>query len=554
MGRLKIRKRLVPGTGILLALIFSSVFIGGYLLPWWILVSTGTIALMLGTGFLAVHRWSLPFSHLFGGTVQLPVWAWLSFGTIGGLSLIIVNAGALTVDTAIWVGVVSISVSAVGRSLLIQRDSKTSIESNVPAWLGIVGVYILWGILWLYVVTASLFTPIFFLSFLAFFFFIWFIVPLAVYQRSANSETISPSEPLPRVSIIVPAYNEEGYIGRCLDHILASEYPTEKCEIVVIDDGSSDGTFEEAKSRVGPNITLHSKQNEGKHAALNDGLAYTTGEIVVIVDADSFLEPDALSKAVGTLQADSAIGGVAGNVRVVNRRNSVSRLQTLEYIVGINTFRRAFDFFGVIPVVPGCLGAFRREALADACGYDGDTLTEDFDVTIKVLKAGWQVKHTTATVWTEAPYSWRDLYRQRLRWNQGNIEVMLKHWKVFTEDGSGYLRHLVFPFHLITVLLAPLVTVAVVVAIGLSLLNGTATAVASMVSYFVFIGGLVAVLALRVEGESLRLVPSAIPLMILYPLFQGIVIAVSLIAVLRNVDSPWGSVRRMEQDPTIEKT
>jgi cellulose synthase/poly-beta-1,6-N-acetylglucosamine synthase-like glycosyltransferase len=533
-------------------LVVTSILLGTVLLPQWTLIGGAAIALVAGGVLLTARRWEPWGDHTFGYRLPVSIRSLAAISVIASLTTLTGSAGELSTNAAIWIGLIGGSTFVLVGSLLRQEGRSPAVGLRVPAWLGLAGVCSIVGLWWLGTTSGSAFTPVFFLSFATFFVYLWFIVPLAVYQ-SGDEEASTPSEPYPSVSVLVPAYNEEGYVGRCLDHILDSDYPADAYEVIVIDDGSTDGTYEEARQRAGPNVTVHSKSNEGKHAALNDGLELTNSDIVVVVDADSFVQPDALSKAVATLQSDSATGAVASDVKVLNRQNSVSRIQTLEYILGINTLRRAFDFFRVVPVVPGCLGAFRREALLDAGGYDDDTLTEDFDVTIKILRAGWAVRHTSAAVWTEAPYSWRDLYRQRLRWNRGNIEVLRKHWRVLMSDESRHLHRLVFPFLVLTMLLAPLVAVVVLVVVGASLLSGAIATLASMLLYFILVGGLLSLLVIQLEAESVRLLPYSIPFAVLYPLFQAAVLAASVLSVLREADSRWDSVRRMAQDPATER-
>ncbi|MFC5970157.1 glycosyltransferase [Halomarina salina] len=528
----------------------SSALVGGYLLPSWLLLSCGAITLVVGAVLLASRRWGPTFDRVFG--LRVPLWLCGAGGIVVVLSTVLHDAHALTVDSAFWVVVVGVSASTVLTTLAFQRAAASGTGPRLPLWVGVVSIAAVGVVAWLTSSTGAVFAAVFFASFATFFLYLWFVVPLAVYQHRSEQATLGPTESLPTVSVLVPAYNEEGYVGRCIDHLLDSDYPAEKFEVLVVDDGSTDGTFEEARAYAGGQVTVHSTVNEGKHAALNYGLERTDGDIVVVVDADSFVQEDALSSAVATFQ-DEEVGGVASDVRVVNRRNGVSRIQTLEYILGINTFRRAFDFFGAIPVVPGCLGAFRREALVEAGGYDGDTLTEDFDLTIKVLRAGWTVKHTTAKVWTEAPYSWRDLYRQRLRWNRGNLEVLWKHRDVFVSDDTRYLHRFVFPFYVLTMLLAPLVGVLMLVAVTVGLLSGNGSEIAGMLAFFAFVGSLVTVLALRLEGESLRLVPYALPLVVAYPLFQAVVIAMSAVYTLSDTDRDWASVKRMAQDQTADR-
>ena len=546
-----IRDHAAPGAATTVVLVLGSVLVGRFLLPSWLLLSCGVLTFVVGTVLLASRRWGATFDRVFG--YRMPLWLCGAGGLVVVLSTVLYDAHALTVGSAFWAVVVSVSASVLVTTLAFQRVVPRESSPRLPLWIGVGGVGAVGTVTWVTSSTGAVFAAVFFASFATFFLYLWFVVPLAVYQHREESTTLGPVDSLPTVSVLVPAYNEEGYVGRCIDRLLESDYPAEKFEVLVVDDGSTDGTFEEACARAGPQVTVHSEANGGKHAALNYGIDHTNGDVVVVVDADSFVQADALSSAVATFQGDEDVGGVASDVRVVNRRNAVSRIQTLEYVLGINTFRRAFDFFGAIPVVPGCLGAFRREALLDAGGYDDDTLTEDFDVTVKVLRAGWTVKHTTAKVWTEAPYSWRDLYRQRLRWNRGNLEVLWKHRDVFVDDDTRFLHRFVFPFYVLTMLLAPLVGVLTVLAVGVSLLSGNAAEVAGMVAFFAFVGSLLTVLALRLEGESLRLVPYAVPLVVVYPLFQAAVIAMSAAYAVSDSDRDWASVKRMAQDQTVER-
>jgi cellulose synthase/poly-beta-1,6-N-acetylglucosamine synthase-like glycosyltransferase len=393
----------------------------------------------------------------------------------------------------------------------------------------------------------------FFLALTIFFAYVGGIIPLATFQNSQGLNKKAQS-PYSKLSVLIPAYNEEGYVGRCIDAVLASDYPGEKFEIVVIDDGSKDGTYDEAKQRASvPNVTVHQKPNGGKHDALNYGLDHSSGDLVVVIDADSFIEKDALSLVAGAFQSNTDIGAIAGNVKVLNRERSITKLQTLEYILGINTFRRAFDFFGAIPVVPGCLGGFRREALEEVGGYDGDTLTEDFDVTLQILKAGWTVRQTSGTVWTEAPFSWKDLYKQRLRWNRGNLDVMFKHVDIFSNDDSKYVHRLVLPFRLVSMFLAPIASIAVIVAIALGLLSGAYVTVATMLGYFLVVGLILTTLVLLMEGESLRLVPYAILMAIVYRYFQSFSIGAAWFSFLKDSEQGWGNVRREAQVETIKQ-
>ena len=198
----------------------------------------------------------------------------------------------------------------------------------------------------------------------------------------------------------------------------------------MVDDGSSDQTFLRAlpyqQRRADVEIRVLAKANGGKFDALNHGIAWARGEIIVCIDGDSMLQPDALRRCIPHFD-DPAIGAVAGNVRVVNRGTVWSGLQALEYVIGLGLIKRAQSAARAVTIVPGPLGAFRKVALSDVNGYDGDTFAEDFDLTVKLLSAGWHIVYEPrAVVLTEAPERTLDLLRQRYRWTRGSLQVLLK--------------------------------------------------------------------------------------------------------------------------------
>ena len=232
----------------------------------------------------------------------------------------------------------------------------------------------------------------------------------------------------PFVSIIVPAFNEAPMIRNVLESLLAIDYP--RCEVIVVDDGSSDQTFLRAlpyqQRRAEIDFRVLAKANGGKFDALNHGVAQARGEIIVCIDGDSIVERDALRHLVAHFD-DPNVGAVAGNVRVVNRATIWSAMQALEYVVGLGLAKRAQSAAGAVTIVPGPLGAFRKTALADVNAYDGDTFAEDFDLTMKLLGMGWHVVYEPrAVVLTEAPERTLDLLRQRYRWTRGSLQVLAK--------------------------------------------------------------------------------------------------------------------------------
>ena len=211
----------------------------------------------------------------------------------------------------------------------------------------------LWGALslstWLLLISLTL---VFYVNF--------FCIPLAIYQKRREFKKTSLTY-FPSISILIPAYNEEKVLRRAIETTLESTYPTKK-EIIVIDDGSTDMTYSIAQEYTSKGVKLIHRPNGGKAVAINHGLSFAEGEIIIVVDADSLVGKNTLIELVQPLR-DPDIAAVAGNIKILNRMNWLTRCQALEYIASINVYRRALDIFGSVTVVPGALGAYRRDVL-----------------------------------------------------------------------------------------------------------------------------------------------------------------------------------------------
>ncbi|MBS1565434.1 MAG: glycosyltransferase, partial [Bacteroidetes bacterium] len=230
----------------------------------------------------------------------------------------------------------------------------------------------------------------------------------------------------PLVSIIVPAYNEEVNAVNSLNNLLRTDYPN--FEIIFIDDGSKDSTYEKVKQAFDghPRVRVFTKANGGKASALNYGIAQSNADFVVCIDADTKLLPDAVSKLMRHFN-DENVGAVAGNVKVGNEVNMITRWQSIEYITSQNFDRKAFSAVNAITVVPGAIGGFRKQAIEDAGGFTTDTLAEDCDLTVRILRCGYIVRNENkAVAMTEAPETVRQFLKQRFRWSFG---VMQTFWK-----------------------------------------------------------------------------------------------------------------------------
>jgi len=231
----------------------------------------------------------------------------------------------------------------------------------------------------------------------------------------------------PKVSVIVPAFNEEVNAVRTVDYLLKSTYL--EIEIIFVDDGSKDSTFEKVSSAFSTNnkVRVLTKPNGGKAAALNFGIEKATGEILVCIDADTILPADAIGLMIPYFQ-DEKVGAVAGNVRVGNTLNMLTNWQSIEYTTSQNFDRRAYDAVNAILVVPGAIGAFRKTAMEEINSFTTDTLAEDCDLTLRILRAGYKIRSCNeALALTEAPESVGSFMKQRSRWTFGMMQSFWKH-------------------------------------------------------------------------------------------------------------------------------
>ena len=290
---------------------------------------------------------------------------------------------------------------------------------------------------------------------------------LAQWLRSRyRQRTHAGEKHAPSVSVIVPAFNEEMVIESTLRSLLLSDYKS--FEIIVVDDGSTDGTSQIVREKFATEGKIHlfTEPNAGKANALNFGLRYATGEIVIALDADTVFAPKAIS-ALAHRFYDPQMGAVAGNAKVGNRINIVTRWQALEYITSQNMDRRAFASLNCITVVPGAVGAWRRDLIDKAGGFTSDTLAEDQDLTLRIRRLGYKIGYEEdAIAWTEAPASLRALAKQRFRWAYGTLQCMWKHGDALFRPHYGALGFVAMPnvwiFQIIFPLISPVMDLMLV--------------------------------------------------------------------------------------------
>ena len=293
-----------------------------------------------------------------------------------------------------------------------------------------------------------------------------------------HDEDMQPPEPAPDapegvlrplVSVIIPAYNEERVIESSVRRILASDY--DQIEVIVADDGSKDRTSGIVAASFGgePRVRLMTMVNGGKASALNRALLEAKGDIVVALDADTQFEPETIARLVRWFVRED-VGAVAGNAKVGNKVNIVTRWQAVEYITAQNIERRALTRFDAIMVVPGAVGAWRRKALEDVGGYPEDTLAEDQDLTIAIQRHGWKIAYDEeAVAWTEAPETLRALGKQRFRWAYGTLQCLWKHRSILRTRSPSGLAFVGMPqawmFQIVFAMISPLIDLALAVSI-----------------------------------------------------------------------------------------
>lgn len=259
-------------------------------------------------------------------------------------------------------------------------------------------------------------------------------------RRPAAGDAAAAGDAEPSVAVVVPAYNEENVVLQTVHSLLACQHP-KAFAIIVVDDGSSDDTYRVLCDAFAghPLVTIVTRPNAGKPAALNYGISLTKADIVVTLDADTVFARDTILLLAAWF-ADPKVGAVAGNAKVGNRINLLTRCQALEYVTSQNLDRRALTVLDSVTVVPGAVGAWRRDVVERAGGFSGETLAEDADLTIRIQRMGYAVAYEErAIALTEAPDTLRGFLRQRFRWMFGTLQVAWKHKGALLRPRYGLL-------------------------------------------------------------------------------------------------------------------
>lgn len=383
---------------------------------------------------------------------------------------------------------------------------------------------------------------------------------LAIWQARREAGVIRPAiDPDRFVSVLIPAFNEARVIEASVRRVLASR--DVRLEVIVLDDGSSDATSEIVRAAFGdePRVRLLTLVNGGKARALNHGLTLATGEIMIALDADTQFEPDTIARLARWF-VDPAIGAVAGNAKVGNRVNLVTRWQALEYITAQNLERRALARLDAMTVVPGAVGAWRASTIRGVGGYPADTLAEDQDLTIAIQRAGWRIMYDQdAIAWTEAPESFPALARQRFRWAFGTLQCLWKHRAVLATGRPRGLARIGLPqaivFQVLFAAVSPVIDFALIASIVATALSvqahgwaATQHDVVRMGIYWLAFGAidiLAGVVAFGLEAnERWRLLWLMLPQRFGYRQIMYYVVIRAITSALRGPSVGWGKLER----------
>ncbi|MFE0102796.1 glycosyltransferase [Streptomyces sp. NPDC059009] len=413
----------------------------------------------------------------------------------------------------------------------------------------VTGVELWKGRAWVFLVSASehitecLVVCLAVIGSLVFLRFALMLLLSAIHARRVRRRNFHWGRPITEpVSVLVPAYNEAKCIENTVRSLMASDHPI---EVVVIDDGSTDGTARLVESLALPNVRVVRQHNAGKPAALNRGLANARFDIVVMMDGDTVFEPSTVRELVQPF-GDPRVGAVAGNAKVGNKDSLIGAWQHIEYVMGFNLDRRMYDVLRCMPTIPGAVGAFRRTALERVGGMSDDTLAEDTDITMAMHRDGWRVVYAEkARAWTEAPETVQQLWSQRYRWSYGTMQAIWKHRRAMVERGpSGRFGRVGLPLVSLFMVLAPLLAPLIDVFLLYGLVFGpTQKTVAAWLGVLA-VQAICAAYAFRLDRERMTHLISLPLQQILYRQLMYVVLLQSWITALTGGRLRWQKLRR----------
>jgi len=363
-------------------------------------------------------------------------------------------------------------------------------------------------------------------------------------RKKEKQNTFIQKNEYPLVSVIVPAYNEEVNAVSSLQNLLKCDYPN--FNIVFVNDGSKDDTLANVTEAYQSNtiVTILDKPNGGKASALNYGINFTEADYVVCIDADTKLKSDAVSKLMRHFN-NSEVGAVAGNVKVGNENNWITRWQSIEYTTSQNIDRKAFGYFNGIAVVPGAIGAFSKKAIEDAGGFTSDTLAEDADLTMRILRCGYIIKNeNSAVAMTETPESLQQFMKQRFRWTFGVMQTFWKNRDALFNVNYKILGFIVLPDILLFKYIIPLFSPFADLLMIIGLLTGSAREIGVYYALFMLVDIIVATIAFVFEKEPLWKLLWLIPQRVIYRWLLLLVLFRTMRKAVKGELQHWGVLKR----------
>ncbi|KAA9015511.1 polysaccharide deacetylase family protein [Niallia endozanthoxylica] len=361
-------------------------------------------------------------------------------------------------------------------------------------------------------------------------------------QKRKSEHRVYENSYQPFVSILIAAYNEDKVIGKTIQSIMNSRYP--QFELIIVDDGSTDQTANivETECNKYSNMRLLKKANGGKASALNLGIQNASAEIIVTLDADTVIAEDTISMIIRHF-IDSSVGAVAGNVKIGNRKNLLTWWQHIEYVTGFNLEKRAFDELDSITVVPGAIGAWRKSAMMEIGLFEEDTLAEDTDATMKLLRKGYKIRsEVKALAYTEAPEDIKSFIKQRYRWTFGILQCLWKHREALFDKKNKKLGFIAMPnmlFQYILLAAAPLADIILILA-----LTSSHMFVAYFYLAFLLVDILISAYSFSLEKEKKKPLLTLFIQRVVYRQFFTYVVWKSFLFAIKGQLMGWNKLQR----------
>ncbi len=283
--------------------------------------------------------------------------------------------------------------------------------------------------------------------------YLTFLVLILHYKNRGSLREVREPTVFPKISVLIPAWNEGETIGNTIQAVLDSDYPRDKLEVIVVNDKSSDNTLEEMK-KFGDKIrVVDNEVNLGKSGSLNKIAKMAKGEIIAVVDADSYPNKESIRQMIAYFE-EEGVGAVTSAILVKGGKTRLERLQAVEYTI-IAWNRKLLQFIEGIYVTPGPLSMYRKEAMLLDGGFDTKNITEDIEMTWKILKHRYKVRiDLNSKVYCSSPNTIKTWWKQRLRWNLGGMQTMIKYRRLIFNPRYGMMGLFVVPFFITTFFLS----------------------------------------------------------------------------------------------------